>query len=206
MTTEAVTSFVARLRARLRSAEETLGHEFREEQHRLARRVRSGAAWIDEEMEQAPRRLRQSVPEYVLEGSLLNLLTTPVIYALIVPFLLLDVAVTAYQALCFPVYGVALVPRSAYCVLDRHKLAYLNGIEKVNCTYCSYVNGLIAYVREVAARTEQFWCPIKHSKAIPAPHHRYRLFFDFGDAARYRRGLPALRRALGRERARRGSD
>jgi hypothetical protein len=72
----------------------------------------------------------------------------------------------------------------------------MNGIEKVNCTFCSYANGLIAYVREVAARTEQYWCPIKHSRAIPTPHQRYRVFFDYGDAQRYRKELPALRRAL----------
>jgi hypothetical protein len=200
MTTEAVTARVARLRGRLRAAEETLRHEVREEHQQLRRRLRRGAAWFDEEMQQAHRRLRQSIPEYVREGSLLNLLTAPVIYALVVPFLLLDVAVTAYQVVCFPIYGIALVSRSAYCVLDRHQLAYLNGIEKVNCTYCSYVNGLFGYVREVAARTEQFWCPIKHAAPILAPHRRYRSFFDFGDAARYRRSLPALRRALRRDR------
>ena len=32
-----------------------------------------------------------------------------------------------------------------------------------------YANGLMAYVREVAARTEQCWYPIKRARAIPAP-------------------------------------
>jgi hypothetical protein len=31
----------------------------------------------------------------------------------------------------------------------------------VNCVYCGYFNGLIAYVQEIAARTEQFWLPHK---------------------------------------------
>jgi hypothetical protein len=90
-------------------------------------------------------------------------------------------------------------PRRAYFVIDRHELAYLNGIEKVNCTFCSYANGLLAYVREVAARTEHYWCPIKNARAIPAPHHRYHFFLDYGDAEGYRQGLPALRDALRRE-------
>jgi hypothetical protein len=61
----------------------------------------------------------------------------------------------------FPVTGPREHRRRAFFVLDRRKLAYLNGIEKVNRGYCSYANGLLAYVREVAARTEEYWCPIK---------------------------------------------
>ena len=79
---------------------------------------------------------------------------------------------------------------------DRHRLAYLNGIEKLNCAYCSYANGVVSYVREVAARTEQYWCPIRHARRIPAPHSRYQLFFDYGDAERYRAELSPLRNAL----------
>ena len=73
--------------------------------------------------------------------------------------MLLDLWVTLYQSICFPIYGMARVPRRQYFAIDRHKLAYLNGIEKVHCTFCSYANGLIAYVREVAARTEQYLVP-----------------------------------------------
>jgi len=57
------------------------------------------------------------------------------------------------------------------------------------CVYCGYANGLIAYVREIAARTEQYWCPIKHARPIPAPHARYRVFFEYGDARAYRQEL-----------------
>jgi hypothetical protein len=74
-----------------------------------------------------------------------------------------------------------------------------HGIEKVNCTFCSYANGAIAYVREVAARAEQYWCPIKHARAIQTPHQRYHLFLDNGDAKGYRRELTDLRHTLRRE-------
>jgi hypothetical protein len=94
--------------------------------------------------------------------------------------------------------------RWRYFAIDRHKLAYLNGIEKVSCTFCSYANGLIAYVREVAARTEQYWCPIQHARVVPAPHQRYQVFLDYGDAHGYRKDLPALRHAL-RARANHGA-
>jgi hypothetical protein len=127
-----------------------------------------------------------------------NLLTTPFIYSLAVPFVLLDIWVTAYQWACFPVYGIPRVPRRPYFVVDRHRLPYLTAYEKANCLYCGYANGLIGYVREVTARTEQFWCPIKHQRRRRDAHRRYRGFAAYGDAAAYRRQLPQFRRTLRR--------
>ncbi len=148
------------------------------------------------EWRRAHRRWRQTIPAYVRNGSIRSLLTAPVIYSLLVPLLVLDLWVSAYQWVCFPIYGIARVPRKAYFAIDRHRLGYLNAIEKIHCAFCSYANGLFSYVREVAARTEQYWCPIKHARAIPAAHHRYGSFLDYGDARGYHRTLPALRRAL----------
>jgi len=150
----------------------------------------------DREVRQPHPRLKPSVAAYIWRGSILNLLTAPVIYSLLIPMALIDAWVTAYQWICFPIFGVARVRRRDHFMIDRHKLAYLNGIEKINCTFCSYANGVIGYVREVAARTEQYWCPIKHAKAAPAPHARYRQFFAYGNAEDYWRGLRALRDTL----------
>jgi hypothetical protein len=188
--------YVERIVERLRDAEEDLKREVEDQQRRWQYQVHRGRVWFDQELRDAHRHLKQSIPSYIREGSLLSLLTAPVIYSLLVPLVLLDVWTTVYQWVCFPIYGVPRVPRRAYLVIDRHKLAYLNGIEKVNCTFCSYANGLLAYVREVAARTEQYWCPIKHARTIRAPHQNYHFFLDYGDAEGYRRDLPALRRAL----------
>jgi hypothetical protein len=190
---------VERIVERLRDAEEDLKREVDEQQRRWQYQVHRGRVWFDQELRDTHRHLKQSIPAYIREGSLLSLLTAPVIYSLIVPLVVLDVWTTVYQWVCFPIYGVPRVARREYFVIDRHKLAYLNGIEKVNCTFCSYANGLIAYIREVAACTEQYWCPIKHARAVPTPHQRYHFFFDYGDATGYRRELPALRHSLRRE-------
>ena len=53
------------------------------------------------------------------------------------PDRLLDTWVTTYQFVCFPIFGISPVRRSAYIVIDRHRLGYLNAIEKLNCVYCA---------------------------------------------------------------------
>jgi hypothetical protein len=181
---------------RIRVVEAGLAREIKDGRYRWQYRAHRGRVWFDHELRKAHRMLRLSIPAYVLEGNVLSLLTAPVIYSLLLPLVMLEVWVTLYQSVCFPIYGIARVPRRRFFAIDRHRLAYLNGIEKVNCTFCSYANGLIAYVREVAGRTEQYWCPIKHARTIPVPHSRYHLFFDYGDAERYRRDLVPLRDAL----------
>ena len=67
-------------------------------------------------------------------------------------------------------------------MIDRHRLPYLNAVQKLNCLYCGYGNGVIAYAREIIARTEQFWCPIKHARRTHGAHARTSKFVDFGDA------------------------
>ena len=99
---------------------------------------------------------------------------------------MLDLFVTVYQAVCFPVYGIAKVRRGDYLIFDRYHLGYLNALEKLNCGYCSYANGLLSYVREIAGRTEQYWCPIKHARRVIGAHSHYAQFHDFGDAAAFR--------------------
>jgi len=132
------------------------------------------------------RRLRTGVLRYLRESRLSFILTAPVIYAGIIPLAIIDLFFTLYQYICFSVYDIPKVQRSKYLVIDRHHLAYLNPIEKMNCVYCGYGNGVIAYAREIAARTEGYWCPIKHAGRAHSPHHKYYEFLEYGDAEGYR--------------------
>ena len=133
---------------------------------------------------------------YLLGARIAHVLTAPVIYSLILPFALLDLGVTLYQLICFPVYRVPRVRRADYLVIDRQHLSYLNLIEKINCVYCGYGNGVVAYAREVGARTEQYWCPIKHARRNADAHHLSSDFPDYGDAEAYHQRLAGLRKAL----------
>jgi len=152
-------------------------------------------AW-DEQIRRRHRLLKQSIPDFLRHSSVRSFLTVPIAYSLVVPLLLLDLWVTVYQSICFPIYGIARVRRHAYFAIDRHKLGYLNAIEKAHCLYCSYSVGVLSYTLEVAARTEQYWCPIKHSGPMAPPHSHYSRFLAYGDADSYRRGLTTLRKAL----------
>jgi hypothetical protein len=91
------------------------------------------------------------------------------------------------------VYKIPDVRRSDYIVIDRQSLRYLNPIEKINCVYCGYFTGLISYVQEIAARTEQYWCPIKHARKLGSIHSRYYKFVDYGDHLDYQKRLAELR-------------
>jgi len=141
--------------------------------------LEKGKVVFEEEILRRHRELRTKLSRYILNADPLVVLTAPVIYSLIFPLLLLDLFVTVYHAVCFPVYGIAKVRRADYLVFDRHHLGYLNAVEKLNCAFCSYANGLVAYVREIAGRTEQYWCPIKHARRVVGANPRYAQFLDY---------------------------
>jgi hypothetical protein len=131
---------------------------------------------------------------YIIDAKVKNIISIPFIWMCIIPVGVVDITVSLYQAICFPLYGISKVKRQDYIVFDRQYLNYLNAIEKINCAYCSYVNGLFGYLQEIAGRTEQFWCPIKHAKRIKSLHSRYQNFFDYGDAQNYRANIETVRR------------
>lgn len=175
----------------------TLQEEIEEDYRKHREIFEAKRAELAGELLRQQRRYRIGLFRFLRRTRLLVALTAPVIYAGWIPFLLMDLFVTVYQTLCFPIYGIPRVHRADYLVFDREDLPYLNLVEKFNCFYCSYGNGVAAYTREVAARTEQYWCPIKHARRIKGAHERYPHFFDYGDAAAFRAGLDRLRRQCG---------
>lgn len=149
-----------------------------------------------EEILASYRKDRQSLVRYLATAPILHLLSAPIIWAVLIPAFILDGFVSFYQWVCFPIYKITKVKRSDYIVIDRHRLAYLNSIEKLNCLYCSYFNGLMGYISEVAARTEQYWCPIRHASRVKSIHSRYQKFFEYGDSTLYRQEQNVLRKEL----------
>jgi len=130
---------------------------------------------------------------YIRHAKLKHIVTAPVIWCCIFPALFMDLVITLYQAICFPVYGIPKVKRRDYIVVDRHYLRYLNIVQKINCMFCSYFNGLVAYTAEIGARTEQYWCPIKHASQVKVEHSRYKRFLEYGDADKLQHKIMQLR-------------
>lgn len=187
---------ISELLARIQQMEQEIELEMKRKRAELQADFEETRVRFEREVLAQQRRFKTGVISYLLTANLLSVLTAPVIYALLLPMLLLDFSITVYQQICFRAYGIPRVKRSDYFVYDRAHLAYLNLIEKINCAYCSYGNGLMAYGREVVARTEQYWCPIKHARKIMAAHPYYTGFVDFGDAQSYKDELENLRAEL----------
>jgi hypothetical protein len=182
------------LLAKIRSLEQELLAEIhgKERQFRYQihdRKVRFEAAAVRQH-----RQLALRLSKYLREAKFFSLLSAPVIWLCFFPVLLLHLVANFYQFICFPIYGIPKVRRQDYVVMDRFHLRYLNRMERFNCGYCEYVNGVIAYVQEIAGRTEQYWCPIKHALGLKTRHSRYRHFLDYGDAENWRKRFEEVRR------------
>jgi hypothetical protein len=189
---------ISELIARIRALETELEDEVRERRARLQADFESRKVRFEADVLAQQRRFKQGLPSWLAQSDWRNLLSAPVIYGIFPAIVLLDLAITLYQWTCFPLYRIPRVARAAHFVYDRHHLAYLNIVEKFNCAYCSYASGVASYLREIIGRTEQYWCPIKHSRRMMQAHPYYHQFSDYGDASQYRAELERVREALSR--------
>jgi hypothetical protein len=182
---------MAALEAELRSA-------VHDQESRMFFQLNGKRVEFERSVRQAHLKLKKNFFRWLVTNRPQNLLTGPLIYGMAIPLLMLDACVSFYQWACFPIYGIAKVRRADYLVFDRRHLGYLNFIEKFHCTYCEYGNGLMGYMAEILARTEQYFCPIKHAHKILGTHARYNRFLAYGEGDAYEEKLEAYRKALGK--------
>ena len=178
----------------IKKLEKQLLDEIEKKEEEFLYKIKGKKVYFDEATRRYQKTLATRIYSYLADAPLLNILTAPVIWFCLLPALFMDAVVSGYQGICFRIYNIPRVKRGDYIVLDRQSLSYLNPIEKVNCVYCGYFNGLVAYVQEIAARTEQYWCPIKHARKRVGFHRRYHKFFDYGDHQAYKNRSEQLRR------------
>lgn len=190
---------VRHLLAQITALESELRTTLHEQEHRMFYQLDGKRIRFEGKIRSVHRNLKRSIFRWIVTDRPQNLLTGPVIYSLVIPLSLVDLCVTCYQAVCFPVYRIAKVRRDDYFVYDRQHLEYLNFFERFHCTYCAYANGLVAYMSEIVARTEQYFCPVKHARKILGSHTRYTRFLAYGAAPGYHAKLEQFRRALERE-------
>lgn len=99
------------------------------------------------------------------------------IHSMLPLFILADVMTQMYQAVYFRIMEIPVIPRSKYVQPKRHKLGGLSRIQKWSCWYCEYVNGVIAWMKEVANQTELYSCAIKYSHEFPGQGYQ-KDFYD----------------------------
>ena len=187
---------IKQILSQITQLEDELYQLIHEQQVEFNYRIEGTKVLFEKNFRQAQQQLKIGLIRFIRKSQPRNILSAPVIYSMIIPVVLLDIWVTLYQAICFPLYRSPKVRRSDYVVIDRHSLPYLNSIEKLNCIYCGYCIGIFAYTREIAARTEQYWCPIKHARKLLDPHRRYAQFADYGLGVQYHQILADLRAEL----------
>lgn len=190
---------IAKILAQMAALESDLRTAVQEQESKMFFQIKGKRVEFESSVKAAHRKLKKNFFRWLVTNRPQNLITGPIIYGMIFPLVMLDLCVSFYQWACFPIYGVTKVRRADYIVFDRHHLGYLNFIEKFHCTYCEYGNGLMSYMAEILARTEQYFCPIKHAHKILGTHTRYNRFLDYGDAADYEAKLEEFRLALGKE-------
>ncbi len=187
---------IRKLLSDIAKLEEELATVIQEQQEQLHYRMEGSRIRFEENLRRVHHELKTGVIAWLRTSEWRNIISAPFIYAMIIPLVLLDLFVTVYQAVCFPLYRIPKVRRSSYIVVDRHHLGYLNVIEKINCMYCGYGDGLLAYTRQIVSRTEMYWCPIKHARKVLDPHRRYAKFSDFGDGDDFEARSTAIREQI----------
>ena len=189
---------ITQILAQMAALENDLRTAVQEQESKMFFQIRGKRVEFESSVKAAHRKLKKNFFRWLVTDRPQNLITGPIIYAMIFPLMMLDICVSFYQWACFPIYGITRVRRADYIVFDRRHLGYLNFIEKFHCTYCEYGNGLMSYMAEILARTEEYFCPIKHAHKILGTHARYNRFLDYGDAADYEAKLEEYRVALGK--------
>lgn len=189
---------ITQILAQMATLENDLRTAVQEQESKMFFQIRGKRVEFESSVKAAHRKLKKNFFRWLVTDRPQNLITGPIIYAMIFPLMMLDICVSFYQWACFPIYGITRVRRADYIVFDRRHLGYLNFIEKFHCTYCEYGNGLMSYMAEILARTEEYFCPIKHAHKILGTHTRYNRFLDYGDAADYEAKLEEYRVALGK--------
>ncbi len=190
---------IQQLLDQIKALEDELHTAISEQQTTMFFQIKGKRVEFEQSIKKAHRRLRRNFFRWLVTDRPQNLITGPIIYSMIIPLVVTDVFITFYQLTCFPIYGIKKVRRANYIIFDRQHLSYLNFIEIFHCTYCAYGTGMIAYISEIVARTEQYFCPIKHARKILGTHSRYARFLDFGAAENYEAKLEEYRVSLNKE-------
>ena len=127
---------------RLMRLEDELERKFAAQRERFHYHLEEKRAVFEAEALRRHKRIRTGLLTFLRKSPFATIIVAPAVYGLILPIALLDLGVYIFQLVCFSAWGMARIDRSEFVIVDRHRLANLNGIEKLNCAYCGYANGV----------------------------------------------------------------
>lgn len=170
-----------------------LAQEIAKQESHISYEIQNGYVKFEKEVLAKQKKNMKNLVTWFREVPFLHFLAAPIIYGMLIPTMIFDGLLFVYQHVVFRIFKFKFIKRSDYVLFDHHYLGYLNPIEKLNCLYCSYVNGLMLYASAIAGRTEFYFCPIKHAKKVAYEHSFYDKFLAYGDEEEYQKKLKELR-------------
>lgn len=94
--------------------EDRIEQEIKDRQKEFHFKIERGKVIFEKEILARHHKLKRKLLGYIVGAPVLIILSTPVIYSLIIPGLILDIFTTVYQMICFPIYGISKVRRREY--------------------------------------------------------------------------------------------
>jgi len=80
----------------------------------LKYRISEGKVIFERDILELHKKIRIPLFVYISKAPILTILSAPIIYAMVVPAVIMDLALWIYQIVCLPVYGIPKVKRSAH--------------------------------------------------------------------------------------------
>ncbi len=170
-----------------------LSEEITKQESHISYEIQNGYVRFEKDVLEKQKENMKNLLAYFRDIPLFHLLSSPLIYVMVIPAVVFDVLLFIYQQVIFRIYKFKFIKRSDYILFDHQYLGYLNPIEKLNCLYCSYFNGLMQYASAIAVRTEFYFCPIKHAKKIAYQHEYYDQYLEYGEEEDFQNKLESLR-------------
>ena len=94
--------------------EDDLQQLLSEQQEAFNYRLEGTKVFFEQNIRVAQQRLKTGIIKFLLDSQPRNVVSAPFIYSVFFPVLLLDMWLSLYQALCFPLYRMSKVKRSQY--------------------------------------------------------------------------------------------
>ncbi len=182
-------SKIAKLFADIDAKKEEIKKEYEKLRKKYDFSIENGKIIFSKKAKEYQKSFKTPLSDYAVPKSVKHFLSMPFIYGMIIPGLFLDVSLCIYQQTAFRLYWIPRVRRSDYIVYDRRHLNYLNLIQKINCLYCSYMNGLFSFAVEIWGRTEKYWCPIKAARRKKWWHDWESHFADYGNPKEFEKAF-----------------